>query len=61
MDLGAERCNGLMAMLCIVSGIGAYATIGQMIPGIFWSINLIIKTISSSVYKRKKWFFLFNL
>ena len=35
MNLGAERFNGLMAMLGIVAGIGAYATTGQIIPGIF--------------------------
>ena len=32
---GAERFNGLMAMLGIVAGVGAYATTGQFIPGIF--------------------------
>ena len=32
---GAERFNGLMAMLGIVAGIGAYATTGQVIPGVF--------------------------
>ena len=36
MNSGAERFNGLMAMLGIVAGLGAYATTGQMIPGIFW-------------------------
>ena len=35
MNSGAERFNGLMAMLGIVAGIGAYATTGQIIPGIF--------------------------
>ena len=35
MNAGAERFNGLMAMLGIVAGIGAYATTGQVIPGIF--------------------------
>ncbi len=35
MNSGAERFNGLMAMLGIVAGVGAYATTGQMIPGIF--------------------------
>ena len=35
MNTGAERFNGLMAMLGIVAGIGAYATTGQIIPGIF--------------------------
>ena len=37
MNSGAERFNGLMAMLGIVAGIGAYATTGQVIPGIFWT------------------------
>ena len=35
MNSGAERFNGLMAMVGIVAGIGAYATTGQIIPGIF--------------------------
>ena len=35
MNSGAERFNGLMAMLGVVAGIGAYATTGQFIPGIF--------------------------
>ena len=35
MNSGAERFNGLMAMLGIVAGIGAYATAGQLVPGIF--------------------------
>ena len=35
MNSGAERFNGLMAMLGIVACIGAYATTGQVIPGIF--------------------------
>jgi len=35
MNTGAERFNGLMAMLGIVAGIGAYATNGQIITGIF--------------------------
>ena len=35
MNPGAERFNGLMAMLGIVAGVGAYATTGQMIPGVF--------------------------
>ena len=33
MNSGAERFNGLMAMIGIVAGIGAYATTGQIIPG----------------------------
>tara|TARA_Y100001968_G_C19064948_1_gene575548 strand:- start:503 stop:610 length:108 start_codon:yes stop_codon:yes gene_type:complete len=35
MTTGAERFNGLMAMLEIVAGISAYATSSQFIPGIF--------------------------
>ena len=35
MNSGAERFNGLMAMIGVVAGIGAYATTGQIIPGIF--------------------------
>ena len=35
MNSGAERFNGLMAMIGIVAGIGAYATTGQFIPGFF--------------------------
>ena len=37
MNSGAERFNGLMAMLGIVAGVGAYAVTGQFIPGIFQS------------------------
>ena len=36
MNSGAERFNGLMAMLGVIAAVGAYATTGQMIPGIFW-------------------------
>ena len=42
MNSGAERFNGLMAMLGIVAGIGAYATTGQIIPGIFWTKKQLI-------------------
>ena len=31
----AERINGLAAMIGIVAAIGAYATTGQVIPGIW--------------------------
>ena len=31
----AERLNGWLAMLGFIAGIGAYATTGQLIPGIF--------------------------
>ena len=47
MNSGAERFNGLMAMLGIVAGIGAYATTGQVIPGIFW-LWLIQQTTNQS-------------
>ena len=40
MNSGAERFNGLMAMLGIVAGVGAYATTGQFIPGIFQTFML---------------------
>ena len=35
MKPGIERFNGLMAMIGIVAGVGAYAVTGQLIPGIF--------------------------
>ena len=31
----AEKLNGRLAMLGIISGLGAYATTGNIIPGIF--------------------------
>jgi len=31
----AERVNGLAAMLGIMAAIGAYATTGQLIPGLW--------------------------
>ena len=34
----AERLNGWLAMLGIIAGIGAYATTGQLIPGVFQSL-----------------------
>ena len=40
MNSGAERFNGLMAMLGIVAGIGAYAITSQVIPGIFQLIYI---------------------
>ena len=46
MNSGAERFNGLMAMLGIVAGIGAYATTGQFIPGIFWIFILQKKIVN---------------
>jgi len=35
MNSSAERFNGLKAMLGIFEGVGAYATTGQIISGIF--------------------------
>ena len=35
MNEKAERINGWAAMLGIVAAVGAYATTGQIIPGIF--------------------------
>ena len=35
MNERAERINGWAAMLGIIAAIGAYATTGQIIPGIF--------------------------
>ena len=29
----AEKLNGRLAMLCIIAGLGAYLTTGQIIPG----------------------------
>tara|TARA_R110002050_G_scaffold283094_1_gene431292 strand:- start:1103 stop:1294 length:192 start_codon:yes stop_codon:yes gene_type:complete len=31
----AERLNGRLAMLGVIAAIGAYATTGQLIPGVF--------------------------
>ena len=31
----AERVNGRLAMLGVIAAIGAYATTGQLIPGIW--------------------------
>jgi hypothetical protein len=31
----AERLNGRLAMLGVIAAIGAYATTGQVIPGVF--------------------------
>ncbi len=31
----AEKANGRWAMIGFIAGIGAYATTGQMLPGIF--------------------------
>jgi len=35
MNERAERINGWAAMLGIIAALGAYATTGQLIPGIF--------------------------
>ena len=35
MNEKAERINGLAAMLGVIAAMGAYATTGQLIPGIF--------------------------
>ena len=57
MNSGAERFNGLMAMLGIVAGIGAYATTGQFIPGIFQTVlpkkivNRLFTSINYFVFK----------
>ena len=32
----AEKLNGRVAMMGIIAALGAYATTGQMIPGIWW-------------------------
>ena len=31
----AERLNGRLAMLGVIAAMGAYATTGQLIPGVF--------------------------
>ena len=36
MNEQTERINGWAAMLGIVAAMGAYATTGQVIPGIWW-------------------------
>ena len=35
MNEKAERINGLAAMMGIIAAMGAYATTGQIIPGIW--------------------------
>ena len=35
MNENAERINGLAAMIGFVAAVGAYATTGQIIPGLF--------------------------
>ena len=35
MNENAERINGLAAMMGIIAAMGAYATTGQLIPGIW--------------------------
>ncbi len=34
-NVRAERLNGRLAMLGVIAAIGAYATTGQLIPGVF--------------------------
>ena len=34
-DIQAERLNGRLAMLGVIAALGAYATTGQLIPGVF--------------------------
>ena len=34
-DIKAERLNGRLAMLGVIAALGAYATTGQLIPGVF--------------------------
>jgi len=34
-DKKAERLNGRLAMLGVIAAIGAYATTGQLIPGVW--------------------------
>ena len=35
MNERAERINGWAAMVGVIAAIGAYATTGQIIPGVF--------------------------
>ena len=35
MNENAERINGLAAMIGFIAAVGAYATTGQIIPGIW--------------------------
>lgn len=35
MNEVAEKINGRLAMLGVIAAMGAYATTGQLIPGIF--------------------------
>ena len=35
----AERFNGWSAMIGFVAAVGAYATTGQIIPGIFYCLT----------------------
>ena len=35
MNEKAERINGWAAMLGVIAALGAYATTGQLIPGIY--------------------------
>ena len=42
----AERFNGWAAMLGFVAALGAYATTGQVIPGIWYPLLLINVSLS---------------
>ena len=35
----AEKLNGRLAMIGVIAAIGAYATTGQLIPGLFWFVK----------------------
>ena len=39
MTPDAEKFNGWAAMIGFVAAFGAYATTGQIIPGIFWKMT----------------------
>ena len=44
----AERFNGWAAMLGFVAAVGAYATTGNIIPGIFLCLIKIQKKLQSN-------------
>ena len=52
----AEKFNGWAAMLGFVAAFGAYATTGQIIPGIFWTMELNpfkpLKQFVQATYKK---------
>ena len=49
MNIGAERFNGLMVMLSIVEGFGAYATTSQLIPDLFCFHNSVTQQLVKSI------------